>query len=274
MIDYPDKAVWMPARPAVVLPAPKIIRPGERLGIDIGKGMFPFPTIPPAGSAAPVTFVANNADAASATISNVPIGAAAAGRCLAIFAWLVSSKVNSGSAITNPTLTVGGNAATRLGFKSYTTWSGFGDIYSDFASGWWIINFPTGTTANFVFSGVTDAYEARVRVYSLYNLLSTTPVAFTNPALQVGVSSVALNTNVVKDGIVLGGTTWSDEAFAVGVGSFSGLTTDFQYESAADYDVLWTGYHLPTAAESPRAISTTRGQMNTGSTSAFVLSLR
>ena len=177
---------------------------------------------------------------------------------------------SGGSAITNPTLTVGGNAATRLGFKNYSFDAGFGNNY--IASGWWIISFATGTTANFVFSGATGA-SSRVRVYSLYNLLSTTPVAFTNPALGNGVSSVALNTNVVKDGIVLAGTTFGDPASASGNGSYSGLTNDFRYD-AAGYDFFWTGYHLPTAAESPRAISTTRGQMNQGYTSAFALSLR
>lgn len=175
----------------------------------------------------------------SGSFSSHAIGTAASDRKVVVVA------VGVGDDTTDPTATIGGNAATRDAFT-------IGDVGE--GSWWWVAVFsldvPSGTTANIVISHGTTA-TVQIGVYALYG---ADAAADSNTSSTSAIPSAELDVDTENGGIVVGGGF----TFAGGIESWTGVTQDDTDTMGLGGDLTDGAYyfasHAASSSETPRTV--------------------
>lgn len=157
---------------------------------------FPFPTIPPVGSPATVSWTAISHDGSNQgtfTFSGLAIGAAATDRKVVVCVYARQGAVTAVSS-----MTVGGISATLVLAANNGS--------AVYVNEMWQADVPTGTTADVVVVFNGNANDAAVSVFRItgaasaaYNTASDILAADPSTTLNVSANGVAIATNIASD---------------------------------------------------------------------------
>lgn len=198
--------------------------------------IFPGPGTPATSSSPTVAFatnVENNSALSSYAFSATPIGTASSGRYVLVAVYVRSASVTVSS------VTVGGTSAPAVSGALGTCSGSLGTL------GFYIVAFPTGTTASIVVNLSGTAIRAKIATYALTNLgLAGAAEASTSSTA----TPAALSLTVSKNSAVVGA---GFDCATNSTFTWVGLTKDFDTPISGG----------PNAASSASAIAASAGSL-------------
>lgn len=188
------------------------------------------------------------------------IGTAASNRY--VVAVFTGQTNESGASPTTGSMTIGGNAATKLAESTGDLISGLFGAYV----GIFMLNVPTGTTAAFAATTDFDVGQQYLAVYSFYGS-GVTLLDSVSPSGDAVSGALDLSLNTANGGAVVGARFSFNHGAALDF-DWIGLTEDFEVGVFGDqHQRGWAGDLIATGA-SPRTVSVEAPALGSGNSYA------